>query len=137
MASKYGAATTLLVLNTRPITNFSKKDEPIQIETLDDKRELDIHYGGGAIITERIYTGCQLTVSVTPNSPDGAWFSGVYESGEVIEGQLVSMGSGEKILMSEGFVTKIGDVGRGHKPSDDEYIIKFVVYLPKMGSSSL
>lgn len=131
--TRYGAANTSFVINTRPIKEWSNEDEPIKIETMEDKRDVELHHGGGAVIIDRINEGAIVTVSTQPGSNDSAYFSGLYASGELLEAQLTTIGTGEKIILSGGVVTKLGDIGRAFKPSNDNYTMKFSKYLPKLG----
>ncbi|WCP84222.1 hypothetical protein PQE20_27475 (plasmid) [Vibrio harveyi] len=133
MITRYGPATTALALNARKMSDWSAEDEPIQIETLEDLRDIEIQHGGGALIVERVSEGALLTISLQPGTPDSAWASGLYKSGELVEGQLVTFGTGEKIILSGGVFTKFGNVGRGFKPSYDTYQIKFTKFIAIMG----
>ncbi len=132
--TRYGPATHVFVVNARQITDWSAEDEPWQLETLEDLRDIEIQHGGGTLLIERVAEGVLVTVSLKPGSKDSAWFAGMYASGDLLDAQQITIGTGEKITLSGGVVTKFGDVGRAFKPSYDNYQMKFSRMVAVMGN---
>jgi hypothetical protein len=134
MVSRYGPLTHIFILNLRKLTQWSADDSPTQGETMEDLRDIEIQHGGGAIIIERVSSGWQSTISLQPGTKDSSFCSGLYISGELLEAEMTTVGTGEAIIMSGGVMTKLGPVDRGFKPSYDTYTMKFSKVVPKLGA---
>nr|AKN37838.1 hypothetical protein [Vibrio tasmaniensis] len=95
--TRYGPATHVFVVNVkRQIKDWSSDDEPWQMETLEDKRDIESHHGGGGILVERTNEGALVTVSLKPGSKDSGYFSGLYQSGDIFDAEQTTIGTGEK-----------------------------------------
>ncbi len=129
MITKYGAATSVLILNALPITDFSSDDNPVEIEVDDDKIEFEVQHGGGAVRTDRKATLMTVRVSVQPGTEQSQAIRGWYYSGADVEGSFMNIGTAEKFVFSGGACVNFDRVGRGFKPTADVYIFKFTKHI--------
>lgn len=134
--TKYGPATHIFIVNNRKVVDWSNDDEPLQLSQIDPKRELDIHHGGGGVLVERINEGRTARISLRPGSADSAFFSGLYNTGDILEATMITIGTNEKVLLSGGTVNEMGDIGRGFRPSNDNYSMDFLKFVPVMGGDA-
>lgn len=131
--TRYGPMTHSFVLNNKPIKDWSAADTPTQLTPEEDKRNIEMQHSGGSVLTERMAVRLDVTVSIQPGTEDSAMMSGLYNSGESLEGVITSIGTLEKIIVSSGVVVGFEPIGRGFKPSHDTYKMQFAAWVMAMG----
>mgnify|MGYP001142705044 CR=1 FL=1 len=127
--TKYGAATSVLILNALQFTDFSADETPIEINSEEDFVEFEIMHGGGSVRTDRKATLLELRVSLQPGTEQSNTVRGWLYGKTDVEGSFANIGTAEKFVLSGGACVNFDRVGRGFKPTADVYIFKFTKHI--------
>lgn len=124
----FSTENSIVTINGRTIQDWGATDPPYVHEQIDDKEVLRRGMGGAAVRFRRINEGWRMTLNLNPGSDDSVYMQGLYNSGAIIAGTYVTVGTLESFIGTEGVITRGKAVNRaGPTLGDDTYVIEFNV----------
>jgi len=124
---KYGTNNSYLTISGINIENFGVTDPPYTIADIEDRSVINGGVGETSVRLDNARRPKQLTVNIMPGADEVRQLIALEKTGVDITATHRVGGSGERVEMFEGVISRRGDMGRAGKSSvtDEQFIIVF------------
>lgn len=131
----YGPSNFVWTLNGRATSDWGEAAQPYTDEEIRPMSTLRQGQGASAVFLDAVTTGRRVVISLTPGSPDSAYYQGLYKSKAVVTGTKTQIGTLEAAVGTEGRIVSNGQSGRagGSSVTDDVYTIEFNLWDDSRG----